>query len=103
MFNTLDQFCNHTFLVDKRSETGTLKYKFVLEKGVLYIEILGNLDPGGKPAGGTYTKGPVSLKKILTQLKGGVRVSHDNNDVAFWRAILEHQGISTTASGLGKQ
>ncbi len=97
MFNTLEQFCNHAFLVDKRSGMGTLKYKFVLGNGVLHIEILEDLDPSGKPAGGTYTKSPVSLEKILTQLKGGVRVSLNNNDEAFWHAILEHQELASDA------
>ena len=94
MCNTLEQFCNQTFNVKKQSSKGTLKYKFVLKNSVLYIEILENLDASGKPARGTYTKGPVSLKKILAELKGGAKVSGDNNNVGFWSAILEHQGIS---------
>jgi len=93
MFSTLEQFCNHPFRVDKRSGRGTLEYRFVLKKGVLYIEILKNLDSSGQPASGTYTKGPVSLKKILEQSKEGAKRSGNNDDVGFWRAILEHQGI----------
>lgn len=80
MFNTLEQFCKHAFRVDKqRSTTGTLKYKFVLENGVLYIQILENLDSGGNPAGGTYTRDPVSLEKILVELNGGARASKNDN------------------------
>jgi len=94
MCDTLEQFCSQTFHVEKRSAAkGRLRYKLVLKNGVLHIEVLENLDHSGKSAGGTYTKGPVSLEKILAELKGEARVSGDNNNAGFWRAILEHQGI----------
>ncbi len=95
MFNTLEQFCNHTFLVDKqKAAMGKLEYKFVLEDGVLCIKILRNLDFNGQDAGGEYIKDPVSLKDILAQLRGHATVSRNNNNAPFWRAILKHQGIS---------
>jgi len=74
----------------KKSGDGELIYRFVLKEKKLCVEVLENLDASGEKAGGTFTTGPVPLGKIL---KSDGASSSNNNDNAFWKAILEHQGL----------
>lgn len=88
---TLAAFLNQPFTVPKASGNGKLVYELLVNEDGLCIHILRNLGPDGKDAGGTFATKPVSLGKILSDLKAGKAA---NNNDSFWRTILKHQGIT---------